>query len=337
MIVVNETPIRLTAQAKQFIHINPGSLDAFALAMADKADGGLAEKLGVESSEIDDLLKTIGETEGDLLIMFGGDLSPDAQAALAGSAANFASDGRRVLLHPLPLYNNSVGANDMMPGKKIVGRSDKKLEGAYIAGSLRDANALQGKDFVVVQELFETETTAFADVVFPAASFAEVDGTFTNNSGFVQRVRQAIEPLNQSKARLDDNYADRARDGCGFRLQLFGARRFPRDGGRRSGLRGLALPAAERRIESRAGKTCALEREGYFSKKIEVEAAGRCAAGWAEKNTETPKIGHKLHRITTMTGKTAQFHLLAHGNPKPDNLLVAPLVAVRIGRDAEKW
>jgi hypothetical protein len=45
----------------------------------------------------------------------------------------------------------------------------------------------------------------------------------------------------------------------------------------------------------------------------------------AEKNTEMPKIGHKLHRITTMTGKTAQFHLLAHGNPKPDNLLVSPL------------
>ena len=36
-------------------------------------------------------------------------------------------------------------------------------------------------------------------MVFPAASFAEVDGTFTNNDGFVQRVRKAIEPLHQSK------------------------------------------------------------------------------------------------------------------------------------------
>jgi predicted molibdopterin-dependent oxidoreductase YjgC len=58
---------------------------------------------------------------------------------------------------------------------------------------------LKDKDFVVVQELFETETTAFADVVFPAASFAEVDGTFTNNAGNVQRVRKAIDPLHQSK------------------------------------------------------------------------------------------------------------------------------------------
>jgi hypothetical protein len=45
-----------------------------------------------------------------------------------------------------------------------------------------------------------------------------------------------------------------------------------------------------------------------------------------EKNTVTPKIGHKLFRLTTMTSKTPQFHLLAHGNPKPENLLVSPLV-----------
>ena len=51
----------------------------------------------------------------------------------------------------------------------------------------------------MVQELFETETTASADVVLPAASYAEQDGTFTNNDGLVQRVRQSIPPLHQSK------------------------------------------------------------------------------------------------------------------------------------------
>ncbi len=59
---------------------------------------------------------------------------------------------------------------------------------------------LADKDFVVVQEFFETATTEHADVVLPAASFAEVDGTFTNNTGFVQRVRRAIDPLHQAKA-----------------------------------------------------------------------------------------------------------------------------------------
>jgi NADH-quinone oxidoreductase subunit G len=326
LIVVNETPIRLTAQAKQFIHVNPGSLDAFALAIADKAAGGLAEKLGVESSEIDNLLKTIGETEGDLLIMFGGDLSPDAQAALAGSAANFASDGRRVLLHPLPLYNNSVGANDMMPGKKGVGDVIKSAKALYIAGSLRDANALQGKDFIVVQELFETETTAFADVVFPAASFAEVDGTFTNNSGFVQRVRQAIEPLNQSKPdwmittliarEMDVDFGYSFSAPAVFRAIADGVPAY--EGLRYPQMKDESNPAQVKHALAN-GKDISQEI-ARLKQRVDVLPDGSI------KNTETPKIGHKLHRITTMTGKTAQFHLLAHGNPKPDNLLVAPLV-----------
>ena len=46
------------------------------------------------------------------------------------------------------------------------------------------------------------------------------------------------------------------------------------------------------------------------------------------KNDEKPRIGHKLHRLTTMTSKTPQFHLLANGNPKPENLLVSPLVQI---------
>ena len=54
---------------------------------------------------------------------------------------------------------------------------------------------LDNLDFLVVQDLFLSETTAYADVVLPAASFAETDGTFTNTRRRVQRVRKAIEPL----------------------------------------------------------------------------------------------------------------------------------------------
>jgi predicted molibdopterin-dependent oxidoreductase YjgC len=53
---------------------------------------------------------------------------------------------------------------------------------------------------MVLFEHFLTAVSEYARVVFPAASYAEVDGTFTNNDGFVQRVRQAIEPVNQSLA-----------------------------------------------------------------------------------------------------------------------------------------
>jgi len=48
------------------------------------------------------------------------------------------------------------------------------------------------KAFVVVQDLFVTETAAYADVVFPATAFLEKDGTFTNTERRVQRVRQAV-------------------------------------------------------------------------------------------------------------------------------------------------
>jgi formate dehydrogenase alpha subunit len=55
-------------------------------------------------------------------------------------------------------------------------------------------------DFLVVQDIFMHETAQIADVVLPATSFAEKDGTFTNSERRVQRVRQAISPRGQSRA-----------------------------------------------------------------------------------------------------------------------------------------
>ena len=78
------------------------------------------------------------------------------------------------------------------------------LKAMYILGEnpvLSDPNseyiqsALTNLEFLVVHDLFLTETAAYADVVLPAASFAETDGTFTNNKRRVQRVRKAIEPI----------------------------------------------------------------------------------------------------------------------------------------------
>jgi formate dehydrogenase alpha subunit len=78
------------------------------------------------------------------------------------------------------------------------------VKAMYILGEnpvLTDPNAnhikeaLDNLEFLVVQELFLTETAQFADVILPAASFAECDGTFTNTERRVQRVRKAIEPI----------------------------------------------------------------------------------------------------------------------------------------------
>jgi len=54
-------------------------------------------------------------------------------------------------------------------------------------------------DFLVVQDIFMTETACLADVVLPAACFAEKDGTFTNTERRIQRVRKAVKPPGKSR------------------------------------------------------------------------------------------------------------------------------------------
>ncbi len=61
-------------------------------------------------------------------------------------------------------------------------------------------HALEHTDFLVVQDIFLSETAELADVVLPGASFAEKDGTFTATDRRIQRVRKAIEPLGESRA-----------------------------------------------------------------------------------------------------------------------------------------
>ena len=58
---------------------------------------------------------------------------------------------------------------------------------------------MEHMDFLVVQDIFLTETAQMADVVLPAATFAEKNGTFTNTERRVQRVRQAIAPVGEAK------------------------------------------------------------------------------------------------------------------------------------------
>lgn len=59
--------------------------------------------------------------------------------------------------------------------------------------------AFKKLDFLVVQDMFLTKTAELADVVLPAASFAEKDGTFTNTERRVQRVRKGLTPPGEAK------------------------------------------------------------------------------------------------------------------------------------------
>jgi len=83
-----------------------------------------------------------------------------------------------------------------------------KIKGLYIMGEnpmLSDPNlnhvkeGLENLEFLVVQDIFLTETAKMADVVLPGVSFAEKNGTFTNTGRRIQRVRKAIPEVGDSK------------------------------------------------------------------------------------------------------------------------------------------
>jgi formate dehydrogenase alpha subunit len=98
------------------------------------------------------------------------------------------------------------------PGQKLTemlpAAREGKMKAMYIMGEnpvLTDPDtnhvieALNNLDFFVFQDIFLNESAELADVVLPAASFAEKDGTFTNTERRVQRIRKAIEPVGDSK------------------------------------------------------------------------------------------------------------------------------------------
>jgi len=98
------------------------------------------------------------------------------------------------------------------------------LKALYIMGenpviSDPDSNhirkALEKLEFLAVNEIFLSDTAQYADVILPAGSFAEKDGTFTNTERRVERIRKAIEPVGQ--ARPDWEILSEIARRCGYK------------------------------------------------------------------------------------------------------------------------
>src|SRR5512143_3234279 len=101
--------------------------------------------------------------------------------------------------------NTKVGltVTEMMPG--IL---EGKIKSLYILGEdpvMSDPDTkhirhcLENLDFMLLQEIFPSETSIYADVLLPGVSFAEKTGTFTNTERRVQMVNKAIEPLGDAR------------------------------------------------------------------------------------------------------------------------------------------
>ena len=153
-------------------------------------------------------------------------------------------------------------------------------------------HCLESLDFLVVQDLFLTETAQLADVVLPGASFAEKDGTFTNSERRVQLVRRALNPLGEVSARLGDHRRSgpAAADGA-----LAGAARERRQGGRRGAARrvGLHEPGRDhgRDRRSDALATAASATTGWRS--------------WAACNGRAPTRSIRARRFCTSASSRA--------------------------------
>lgn len=104
-----------------------------------------------------------------------------------------------VPLNPL----SGLAVTEMIPAAGM-----GKLKAMYVLGedpivSDPDSNhvreCLEALDFMVLQEIFPSETSRYADVLLPGVSFAEKDGTFTNTERRVQLVRRAIDPPGEAR------------------------------------------------------------------------------------------------------------------------------------------
>jgi formate dehydrogenase alpha subunit len=104
---------------------------------------------------------------------------------------------------------NGLAKSPGLTATEMTDRAHKgEMKALYIIGEnlmVSDPNlnhtqkCLENLDFLVVQDIFMTETAQMAHVILPSASFAEKEGTFTNTERKVQRVRKALAPPGQAK------------------------------------------------------------------------------------------------------------------------------------------
>jgi len=220
--VINSNPIKLRRQAANFARIPAGSEGEVAAFLA--GDDSRLDSLAGETEWTE--LRNKLRNESGLVIIFGSEIRGADIASLVSFGATIPG-GKFICLGD---YANSRGAADMglypdlLPGYHRVADAGEfhedwgamphkpgltlpemvesaktgNLKGFYVVG----ANPVEqfaidpfafSNSFVVVQDMFLTETAQIADVVLPAANAYEKSGTFTNTCGDLQLVKKGGE------------------------------------------------------------------------------------------------------------------------------------------------
>ena len=210
LFVINSQEIKLDRKATQSVVLGP-VLESAAVRWLETGAGHLSQDLANQLGAIKQTL----QAESDVAIVFGSGVSGAAIENLVAFGSSLPGKTRYMALGD---YANSRGAADMgvlpdrMPGyvyvdgkpgltapQMVEAAQSGKLNALYVVGAnpLADYGTLgfgRGKvQLLIVHELFLTETALQADIVFPAASAYEKDGTVTNTSGEIQLLRKAAD------------------------------------------------------------------------------------------------------------------------------------------------
>ena len=225
--VANSTEIKLRRQAKAFVQLAPFGYDAFASYLAGD-DAAASSAIEGDSHEKLSGLRDALRAEESLIILIGSELRgaalerlidfglslPNTKFALLSDYVNSRGAADMGLLPDmLPGYTPIAapagfaeygaptdGADLTVPGLDLLETFDAAARGELSALYVVNANPVSryGVDpaslkntFVVVQDMFLTETAALADVVLPAANLYEKSGSVTNSYGDLQQVNKA--------------------------------------------------------------------------------------------------------------------------------------------------
>jgi len=192
-------------------------------ALADFAPAEVAKRTGVDAEALEAAAKQLAGAGNAAILLAYGLPYQGLNKELATAAANLAMLTGIAGREGSGLYlcgekANSQGAIDLgiLPQGNALGAqamltaaADGKLDALYVVAEDplssypdRDSivNALEKVPFLVVQDLFLSPTAEQADVVLPAASFAEKDGTFTNAERRIQRVRPGIKSPGEARS-----------------------------------------------------------------------------------------------------------------------------------------
>ncbi len=227
--LIHSKELKLRRKANQFVKIAAGQ-EAAALKWLTDQEGQLAPELTEQLAQ----LKAVLEAEADVAIVFGAEVSGATIAQLVAFGAKLPGKTRYmalgdyansrgaadmgVLPDRLPGYAflDNAGAREsfeklwggaispkagLTAPEMVEAAQAGKLKALYVVGANPLAHfgtPVQGRgklELLIVHEMFLTETAKAADIVFPAASAYEKDGTVTNTSGEIQLLRKAVDVM----------------------------------------------------------------------------------------------------------------------------------------------